>query len=47
VESDAECARLDALGLRSWGGQDADRSWMRIRPASISGRRIAEAGVEN
>ena len=47
VESDAECARLDALGLRSWGEQDADRFWVRIRPASISGRRIAEPGVEN
>jgi len=47
VESDAECARLDALGLQSWGGQDTDRSWVRIRPASISGRRIAEAGVDS
>jgi uncharacterized protein len=47
VESDAECARLDALGLRPWGDPAAEQFWVRIRPASISGRRIAEAGVEN
>jgi nitroimidazol reductase NimA-like FMN-containing flavoprotein (pyridoxamine 5'-phosphate oxidase superfamily) len=43
VESDAECARLDALGLRQWGGAIADRTWVRIRPASINGRRTAES----
>jgi hypothetical protein len=43
VESDVECARLDALGLRPWGGAVTDRAWVRIRPSSISGRRIAEA----
>ena len=39
-ESDAACARLDAPGLDSWGGIPQDRSWMRIRPTSITGRRI-------
>jgi len=43
VESDAECARLDALGLTSWGGATENRAWVRIRPSSISGRRIASA----
>jgi nitroimidazol reductase NimA-like FMN-containing flavoprotein (pyridoxamine 5'-phosphate oxidase superfamily) len=47
VESDAECARLDALGLQAWGGAVTDRAWVRIRPASISGRRIAEADAGN
>lgn len=41
VESDAECARLDTLGLQPWGGATADRAWVRIRPESVSGRRIA------
>jgi uncharacterized protein len=39
-ESEAACARLDAPGLDSWGGSAADRLWMRIRPTSITGRRI-------
>jgi nitroimidazol reductase NimA-like FMN-containing flavoprotein (pyridoxamine 5'-phosphate oxidase superfamily) len=43
VESDAECARLDALGHTSWGGAADNRAWVRIRPSSISGRRIASA----
>ena len=42
IDSADEAGRLDALGLASWGG-GADRVWMRIRPSSISGRRIAEA----
>ena len=40
VEPEAEAARLDGLGLVSWGGKAADRVWIRIRPSSISGRRI-------
>jgi nitroimidazol reductase NimA-like FMN-containing flavoprotein (pyridoxamine 5'-phosphate oxidase superfamily) len=41
VDSAAETARLDALGLPSWGAGPAGRVWVRIRPASITGRRIA------
>jgi hypothetical protein len=40
VESDTECARLDRLGLTSWSGADCGWVWMRIRPVSITGRRI-------
>jgi nitroimidazol reductase NimA-like FMN-containing flavoprotein (pyridoxamine 5'-phosphate oxidase superfamily) len=47
VESDAERARLDALGLRSWSGTAAAQAWVRLRPVSISGRRIAQPGVTN
>jgi uncharacterized protein len=43
-ESEATCARLDAPGGESWGGGAAeDWVWMRIRPATITGRRIASA----
>jgi len=41
VEDDDEIARLDALGLAPWGAA-ADQTWVRIRPESINGRRIAE-----
>jgi uncharacterized protein len=40
VESEAEAARLDGLGLASWGATAPDRVWIRIRPTSTSGRRI-------
>lgn len=40
VEADVDCARLDALGLQPWGGAASDRTWIRIRPVTISGRRI-------
>jgi hypothetical protein len=43
IEADEDCARLDGLGLTSWGGAPSDRVWVRIRPASITGRRIPEA----
>jgi nitroimidazol reductase NimA-like FMN-containing flavoprotein (pyridoxamine 5'-phosphate oxidase superfamily) len=43
VQSEAECARLDTLGVAAWGGSAAQRVWMRIRPESIAGRRTAEA----
>jgi hypothetical protein len=46
-ESDEACARLDAPGLDTWGGSAKDCVWVRIRPTTISGRRIAQAGVEN
>jgi uncharacterized protein len=40
VGSDAEAARLDALGLSSWGGGAEGRVWVRIRPTTVSGRRL-------
>jgi nitroimidazol reductase NimA-like FMN-containing flavoprotein (pyridoxamine 5'-phosphate oxidase superfamily) len=40
VETEAEATRLDELGLTSWGWKGPDRLWIRIRPSSISGRRI-------
>ena len=43
VEDEDEVARLDALGLLTWGGKDASLVWVRIRPSSISGRRIPDA----
>jgi uncharacterized protein len=42
VQSEEECARLDTLGMQAWGGSAAERAWVRIRPGSIGGRRIAE-----
>lgn len=42
VEDDEEIARLDALGLATWGAAE-DQTWIRIRPTSITGRRIAGA----
>jgi uncharacterized protein len=44
VQPEAECARLDTLGVHAWGGSAAQRVWMRIRPTSIAGRRTAEPG---
>ena len=49
VDSDAEAARLDGLGLSSWGGERTERVWVRVRPMSVTGRRIpvpAEAEAE-
>jgi nitroimidazol reductase NimA-like FMN-containing flavoprotein (pyridoxamine 5'-phosphate oxidase superfamily) len=37
VDDDGEISRLDALGLRPWGGQ-ARPYWVRIRPLSVTGR---------
>jgi uncharacterized protein len=42
VESDDEIARLDTLGLAPWGAAE-DQTWVTIRPASTTGRRIAGA----
>jgi hypothetical protein len=41
VDSEEDAARLDTLGLLSWGEGIAGRVWVRIRPSSITGRRIA------
>jgi nitroimidazol reductase NimA-like FMN-containing flavoprotein (pyridoxamine 5'-phosphate oxidase superfamily) len=41
VDDEEEAARLDTLGLSSWGGGPSGRVWVRIRPSSITGRRIA------
>ena len=45
VESDDEAARLDQLGLSSWVRMTPERVWVRIRPTSITGRRIPLDGV--
>jgi uncharacterized protein len=45
-ESDASCARLDMPGMDAWGGPAQDRIWMRIRPTSITGRRIPSADAD-
>jgi uncharacterized protein len=44
VEADDEIARLDTLGLVPWGAAE-DHRWVRIRPTSITGRRIAAAAA--
>jgi nitroimidazol reductase NimA-like FMN-containing flavoprotein (pyridoxamine 5'-phosphate oxidase superfamily) len=41
ADSEEEAARLDALGLSSWGGGTSGQVWVRIRPTSVTGRRIA------
>jgi nitroimidazol reductase NimA-like FMN-containing flavoprotein (pyridoxamine 5'-phosphate oxidase superfamily) len=41
VQPETECARLDTLGMEAWGGPLEERAWVRIRPASITGRQIA------
>jgi nitroimidazol reductase NimA-like FMN-containing flavoprotein (pyridoxamine 5'-phosphate oxidase superfamily) len=43
--SDAACARLDAPGIDTWGATAKDCVWVRIRPTSITGRRIASANA--
>ena len=40
VESDDEIRRLNDLGLQSWGSAADAPSWIRIRPTSITGRRV-------
>jgi uncharacterized protein len=40
VESGEEAARLERLGLCRWGGADSGPVWVRIRPVTITGRRI-------
>jgi hypothetical protein len=41
VDGDPDRARLDALELQPWGGAASGRTWIRIRPVTITGRRIA------
>jgi uncharacterized protein len=44
VDSDQEAARLAGLGMVPWGGGEIqERVWVRIRPTSVSGRRIPAA----
>jgi hypothetical protein len=45
-ESDESSARLHALGGDLWSGADDDCGWMRIRPTSITGRRIASPDAD-
>jgi uncharacterized protein len=45
VDSADETARLDALGLPPWGGA-GEQAWVRIRPVTVSGRRIPEEAAE-
>jgi hypothetical protein len=42
VQPETECVRLDTLGMKAWGGPAEERAWVRIRPASITGRQIAD-----
>lgn len=43
VDSEEEAARLDGLGLSSLDGGAPGRVWVRIRPSTVTGRRIAAA----
>jgi uncharacterized protein len=45
-ESEAACARLDPSGLQAWGDVTQERLWMRIRPTTITGRRMASGDEE-
>jgi nitroimidazol reductase NimA-like FMN-containing flavoprotein (pyridoxamine 5'-phosphate oxidase superfamily) len=41
VDSDEEATRLDGIGMTPWGtGSAQERVWVRIRPTTVSGRRI-------
>ena len=40
VYDDAECAALDTLGVRPWAAAVERPFWVRIRPTSVTGRRI-------
>jgi uncharacterized protein len=44
IESAEEAARLDGIGMTPWGAAAAqERVWVRIRPTTVSGRRIPAA----
>ena len=46
VDSDEAAARLDQIGMTSWGGAATQgRVWVRIRPTTVSGRRILAAAA--
>jgi len=40
VYDEADTARYDGLGLRSWADQEGRGQWVRIRPDEVSGREI-------
>lgn len=40
VYDDADTARYDALGLRSWADPQARGQWVRVRPLEVSGRQL-------
>ena len=46
-ESEASFARLDDCGMEFWGETAQERLWMRIRPTSITGRRIPSADADD
>ena len=46
VQPETECVRLDTLGMKAWGGSAPERAWVRIRPASITGRQMAVASKD-
>ena len=43
VDEDAEVDRLDRAGLRPWASTVERPFWIRIRPTSVTGRRIPPA----
>jgi uncharacterized protein len=44
VDSAEEAARLDGIGMTPWGAATAqERVWVRIRPTTVSGRRLPAA----
>ena len=42
VTQDGEVRRLERMGLRTWTAPGACPFWVRIRPTSVTGRRIQE-----
>jgi nitroimidazol reductase NimA-like FMN-containing flavoprotein (pyridoxamine 5'-phosphate oxidase superfamily) len=46
ADSADEVARFDATGLSAWGGDGSSERWVRIRPSSVTGRRIAPASPD-
>jgi len=46
-ESEATCTRLDGAGLEAWAASTEERLWMRIRPTTITGRRMQSPGDED
>ena len=45
IYEEAEIQRLSRLGLRPWAGAEERPFWIRIHPASISGRRTPDPGA--
>ena len=44
IYEEAEVQRLERLGLHPWGTAVARPFWVRIRPSSVTGRRILQTG---